>query len=234
MKKTTRQTAQEQVSRLLIRCSSLLEKSDFVYGYFDDKQSRAIREYPLREKLLNKCISDFKGGHWEIEWLTTQDFCQKGKRKQIVDEILKTIGSSEQLSSFVTDSSLKKYPFLIPLLQATCLKRIKWPRGSSTAVSLFHNNREIDLVGLVLFLHEVMGYKQKAIFQFIAEHGKHRGWDSGFVDSGLLSKAAERIKKSFENLKPQWYELSFTEGSLQSEVRDVMRRKNSEHLVSFE
>lgn len=233
-KKKRQETAEEQVSTLLTHFSSLLEHSDFVYGFFDDMQSIAIREYSLREKLLNKCISDFKGESWEIEWLTTQDFCEKDKRKPIVDKILKTIGSSKQLSFFVTDYSLKKYPFLIPLLQATCLRGIKWPKGQSTAISFFYNNREIDLVGAVLFLTEVEGYKQKSVFQFIAENGKHSGSDSGVVDSGQLSKAAERIKKNFEALKPKWYELNFTEGSLQNEVRDAMKRKNSEHLVSFE
>ncbi|MCV5676256.1 hypothetical protein OFN11_32450, partial [Escherichia coli] len=60
---------------------------------------------------------------------------------------------------------------------------------------------------------------------FIAIHGDHGGVDSGLVDSGQLSKAAEAIKKTYESLKPEWEKLNFSEGSLQAEVREVLKKE---------
>ncbi|EOW7153521.1 hypothetical protein ACO4GX_002040 [Yersinia enterocolitica] len=220
MKKINKLTAQEQVSRLLNRCSSLIERGDFVYGHFDNMQSRAIREFHVRSKLLDNFIGGFKDAPWKIEWLSTQDFASP--RDSIPDEIVRIIGSREQLTHFVTNIWLTKYPFITALLQADLMGKVKWPRGRSVAVSFSHNNSEIDLVGVVLFLTKIEGFKQKAVFQFIAAHGNHAGVDSGFVDSGQLSKAAEAIKKTFELLMPEWDKLNFAVGSLQAEVREVL------------
>lgn len=212
-----------QVSWLLSRYSSLLERSDFVYGHFDNMQSRAIREFHVRKKLLDNFIGGFKDAPWKIEWLSTQDFASP--RDSIPDEIVRIIGSREQLTHFVTNIWLTEYPFITALLQADLLKKVKWPRGKSGAVSFSHNNSEIDLVGVVLFLTRIGGFTQKAVFQFIAIHGDHGGVDSGLVDSGQLSKAAEAIKKTYESLKPEWEKLNFSEGSLQAEVREVLKKE---------
>lgn len=77
----------------------------------------------------------------------------------------------------------------------------------------------------MLFLTGIGGFTQKAVFQFIAEHGNHAGVDSEFVDSGQLSKAAEAIKKTFELLMPEWDKLNFAVGSLQAEVREVLKKE---------
>ncbi|WP_369290409.1 hypothetical protein [Klebsiella quasipneumoniae] len=212
-----------QVSWLLSRYSSLLERGDFVYGHFDNMQSRAIREFHVRCKLLDNFIGGFKDAPWKIEWLSTQDFASP--RDSIPDEIVRIIGSREQLTHFVTNIWLTEYPFITDLLQADLLKKVKWPRGKSGAVSFSHNNSEIDLVGVVLFLTRIGGFTQKAVFQFIAIHGDHGGVDSGLVDSGQLSKAAEAIKKTYESLKPEWEKLNFSEGSLQAEVREVLKKE---------
>ncbi|MCE9897253.1 hypothetical protein [Raoultella terrigena] len=212
-----------QVSWLLSRYSSLLERGDFVYGHFDNMQSRAIREFHVRSKLLDNFIGGFKDAPWKIEWLSTQDFASP--RDSIPDEIVRIIGSREQLTHFVTNIWLTEYPFITALLQADLLKKVKWPRGKSGAVSFSHNNSEIDLVGVVLFLTRIGGFTQKAVFQFIAIHGDHGGVDSGLVDSGQLSKAAEAIKKTYESLKPEWEKLNFSEGSLQAEVREVLKKE---------
>lgn len=207
--------AEEQVLRLLSRYSNLLEHSDFVYGRFDNMQSRAIREFHVRKKLLDNFIAG--KDHREIERLSTQDFASP--RDSIPDEIVRIIGSREQLTPFVNSIWLTEYPFITALLQADLLRKVKWPRGKSPAVSFSHNNSEIDLVGVVLFLTRIAGFKQKAVFQFIAIHGNHAGVDSESVDSGQLSKAAEAIKKTYGPLKPKWEKLNFSEGSLQAEIK---------------
>lgn len=221
-------TAEEQVLRLLSRYSNLLEHSDFVYGRFDNMQSRANREFSVRRKLLDNFIGGIKDTPWKIEMLTSQDFASP--RDSIPDEIVRIIGSREQLTPFVNSIWLTEYPFITALLQADLLRKVKWPRGKSGAVSFTHNDREIDLVGVVLFLTRIAGFKQKAVFQFIAIHGNHAGVDSESVDSGQLSKAAEAIRKTYEPLKPEWEKLNFSEGSLQAEIK----RKNNEYFYSFE
>jgi hypothetical protein len=147
-----------------------------------------------------------------------QDFSLQ--RSAIADEIVGIIGSRDQLTPFTTHLWLNKYPFITVLLQADGMGKVKWPRGKSRAVSYSHNNKEIDLVGVVLFLTSVMGFTQKAVFQFIAIHEERPGSDSGPVDSGQLSQAADAIKKTFESLRPEWDKLNFAEGSLQSEIKE--------------
>lgn len=210
-------TAEKEVLRLSSRYSSLLEHSDFVYGHFDNMQSRANREFYVRSKLLDNFIGGFKDAPWKIETLTAQDFASP--RDSIPDEIVRIIGSREQLTPFVNSIWLTEYPFITALLQADLLRKVKWPRGKSPAVSFSHNNSEIDLVGVVLFLTRIGGFTQKAVFQFIATHGNHAGMDLTCDNPGQLSKAAEAIKKTYDSLKPKWEKLNFSEGSLQAEIK---------------
>ncbi|MEH0864452.1 hypothetical protein [Phytobacter diazotrophicus] len=215
--------AVDQVAILTRTYKSLLEHSDFVYGKYDDMQSKATKEFHLRKKRLDNFIGGFKDTPWKIEWLSTQDFISP--RDSIPHEIVRIIGNRQQLTPFVTNVWLNEYPFIAALLQADLLRKVEWPRGKSSAISFSHNNSEIDLVGVVLFLTKIIGFKQKAVFQFIAIHGNHGGVDSGFVDSGQLSKAAEAIKKTFELLMPEWDKLNFAVGSLQAEVREVLKKE---------
>ncbi|WP_338533831.1 hypothetical protein ACEPWQ_13160 [Leclercia adecarboxylata] len=210
--------AESQVVKLISRFGSLLEHSDFVYGEYDDMQSKATREFTQRRMLLDNLIIKFKDSPWRLEYLSVQDF--SSPRSAIADEIVGIIGGREQLTPFTTRFWLSEYPFITELLQADGMGKVKWPRGKSRAVSYSHNNKEIDLVGIVLFLTTVGGFTQKAVFQFIAIHGKRVGSDSGPVDSGQLSQAADAIKKIFELLRPEWDKLNFAEGSLQSEVKE--------------
>lgn len=209
--------AEEQVLRLLSRYSSLLEHSDFVYGRFDNMQSRAIREFHVRKKLLDNFIAGFKDAPWKIERLSTQDFASP--RDSIPDEIIRIIGSRKQLTPFVNNIWLTEYPFITALLQADLMGKVKWTRGKSGAVSFTHNDREIDLVGVVLFLTGIEGFTQKAVFQFIAIHGSHAGVASECDNPGQLSKAAEAIQKTYGSLKSEWEKLNFSEGSLQAEIK---------------
>ncbi|HBV1801632.1 TPA: hypothetical protein ACF92H_005192 [Klebsiella pneumoniae] len=215
--------AKSQVAKLISTFGSLLERSDFVYGEYDDMQSKATREFTQRMMRLDNLIVEFKDSPWNLEYLSVQDF--SSPRSEIADKIVGIIGSSQQLTPFVDNIWLTKYPFITALLHADLLRKVKWPRGKSPAVSYSHNNKEIDLVGVVLFLTKVQGFKQKAVFQFIATHGNRPGLDRGGIDSGQLSSAADAIKKTFESLRPEWDNLNFAEGSLQSEVRDALKKE---------
>ncbi|EJY6350638.1 TPA: hypothetical protein P7W98_003805 [Escherichia coli] len=208
-------TAQEEVLRLLSRYSNLLEHSDFVYGRFDNLQPRTIREFHVRKKLLDNFIAG--KDPQKIEMLTAQDFASP--RDSIPDEIIRIIGSRKQLTPFVDNIWLTEYPFITALLQSDLMGKVKWTRGKSGAVSFTHNDREIDLVGVVLFLTGIGGFTQKAVFQFIAIHGSRAGVDSECDNPGQLSKAAEAIQKTYGSLKSEWEKLNFSEGSLQAEIK---------------
>ncbi|MFM5003115.1 hypothetical protein ACEUCH_02590 [Aeromonas hydrophila] len=226
-------TAEEQVERLLSRCSSLLEHSDFVYGNFGDPKSdiypelRAfrgpLREFPALKLRLGAFADKFKDESWEIDCLTVQDFARQPKA--IPNELISIIGNQKRLALLNNRIWTEKYPFLDPLISANALGLVKWPRGKSKTISFTCKDVELDLVGVVLFLTKVCGYKQNAVFQFIAKHSAMQDADSGMTEGGQLSRAAEKIKKSFEVMLDDWRQLDFLEGSLQCEVREKLKEE---------
>ncbi|HHQ4695397.1 TPA: hypothetical protein ACSP2S_002151 [Aeromonas veronii] len=216
-------TAEEEVEKLLSRCSSLLEHSNFVYGKFDHLQSRAIREFPALRKRLDAFANQFKDEPLKIEFLTPQDFAYP--RKAIPNELLLVIGKRERLNLLTCRFWIDEYPFLDPLLSANAIGIVKqWHKGAD--ISFQHKNVELDLVGVVLFLTKVCGYKQNAVFQFIAIHGDMPDTDSGPTDGGQLSRAADKIRKKFQKMRRDWLKLDYPEGSFQSEVWEKIKEKS--------
>ncbi|TNJ16253.1 hypothetical protein [Aeromonas veronii] len=216
-------TAEEEVEILLSRWSGLLVHSDFVYGGFDSLQSRAIRELPALRKRLDAFANQFKDEPWKIEFLTCQDFAHPCN--EIADQIISIIGNKDRLALLTIGICTEKYPFLVPLKDAQAMGKVKWPKASSKAVSFTHKNVELDLVGVVLFLTKVWGYKQNAVFQFIAIHGGLPDTDSGPTDGGQLSRAADKIRQQYRALKKDGLKLDYPEGSLQSEVWEKIKEK---------
>ncbi|UJT79727.1 hypothetical protein L1P06_03885 [Edwardsiella piscicida] len=217
-------TAEEQVKRLLSRCSSLLEHSDFVYGKFDNLQPDIFRELPALKLRLDAFVDKFKDESWKIEFLTCQDFVYP--RTEIPNELISIIGNQKRLALLNSRIWTDRYQFLDPLIHANGLDMVKkWPRGQSKTISFTHKDVELDLVGVVLFLTKVCGYQQNAVFQFIAIHGSEVDTDSGRTDSGQLSRAADKIRKSFEGMHDDWWRLDFPKGTLQCEVREIRKEE---------
>ncbi|HHQ4467723.1 TPA: hypothetical protein ACSPZQ_001233 [Aeromonas veronii] len=207
--------AEEEVERLLSICPSVLEHSDFVYGKFDHLQSRAIREFPALKQRLDAFTDRFKDEKWKIEQLTIQNFTPPCN--EIADQVISIIGNKNRLALLTIGTWTEKYPFLVPLKDAHALGRVKWPKASSKAVSFTHNDVELDLVGVVLFLTKVLRYKQNAVFQFIAMHGGMPDTDSGPTDGGQLSRAADKIRQQYRAMRKDWRQLDFPEGSCSGE-----------------
>lgn len=105
--------AKSQVAKLISTFGSLLERSDFVYGEYDDMQSKATREFTQRMMRLDNLIVEFKDSPWNLEYLSVQDF--SSPRSEIADKIVGIIGSSQQLTPFVDNIWLTKYPFITAL-----------------------------------------------------------------------------------------------------------------------
>lgn len=216
-------TAEEQVERLSSHCSSLLEHGDFVYGKFDTRQPETIRKLPALKQRLEAFADKFKDEPWKIELLTAQDFARQPKA--IPNELISIIGNQKRLALLNSRIWTEKYPFLDPLISANALGMVTWPRGQSKPISFTHKDVELDLVGVVLFLTEVCGYQKNAAFQFIATHGSEVDSDSGRADSGQLSRAADKIRKSFDVMRDDWWRLDFPKCSLQCEVREKLRKE---------